>query len=78
MITSLNRKDPACIGKLTFFDVFHPGPIYANRKIMLLFAGHSTGMASDTFTVVDYEPIICHASGIIDLNGKETKNILDI
>lgn len=78
MITSLNRKDPACIRKLTFLDVFDPGTIYANRKIMLLFAGHSTGMASDTFTVVDDEPIICHASGIIDLNGKETKNILDV
>ena len=44
---------------------------------MLLFAGHSTGMAPDTFTVVDDEPIICHASGIIDLNGKETKTILE-
>jgi hypothetical protein len=43
---------------------------------MLLFAGHSTGMAPDTLTVVDDEPIICHASRIIDLNGKETKNIL--
>lgn len=78
MITSLNRKNPACIRKLTFLDVFHPRPIYANWKIMLLFAGHSTGVASDTFTVVDDEPIICHASRIIDLNGKETKNILNI
>ncbi len=76
MITSLNRKDTSSIWEIAFLDIFHPGPIYTNRKIMLLFAGHSTGMAPDTFTVVDDKPIICHASRIIDLNGKETKNIL--
>ncbi len=76
MITSLNRKDAASIWEMAFLDIFNPRPIYTNRKIMLLLAGHCTGMASDTFTVVDDEPIICHASRIIDLNGKETKNIL--
>jgi hypothetical protein len=76
VITSLHRKDPTGVWEITLFDIFHPGSIDANRKIMLLFARNSAGMTADTFTVVDDEPIICHASRIIDLNGKETKNIL--
>jgi hypothetical protein len=78
VITSLNRKYPACVGKFTFLDVLHPGPIHTDRQIMFLLASHSTGMTSDAFPIVDNEPKIRHASRIIDLNAKETKNILDI
>ena len=76
MITSLNRKDPACIGEFPFLDIFYPGPIHADRHIMFLLASYSAGVTSDAFTIVDDEPEFCHAFRIIDLNGKETKTIL--
>ena len=78
MITSLYRKDAACIWEFPFLDIFHPRAIYSDRKIMLLLASDSTGVTSDAFPVVDDEPKFCHAFRIIDLNGKETKNILNI
>lgn len=76
MVASLNRKDPARIGEFPFLDIFHPCSIYADRHIMFLLASYSAGVTSNTFPIVDDEPEFCHASRIIDLNGKDTKNIL--
>ncbi len=78
MITALNRKNSARIWKGSFFDVFDPGTIYPDREIVLLLARHSAGVTADAFPVIDDKPEVCHTSAIIDLNGKETKNILRV
>lgn len=76
MITALNRKNPARIWKVSFFDVFDPGTIHPDRKIVFLLTGHSAGVTADASSVIDDKPEIGHTCAIIDLNGKDTKNIL--
>jgi hypothetical protein len=78
VVASLNRKDPAGIREFTFFNIFDPGSINADWDIMFLLASYSAGVTSDAFAIVDDEPEFCHAVRIIDLNGKETKNILNV
>ena len=78
MVASLNRKHTAGVRELPFFNIFYPGSINADWHIMLLLASYSAGVTSDAFAIVDDEPEFCHAVRIIDLNGKETKNILNV
>jgi len=55
MVTPHDGKQPPCIGKRTFFDLFDPGAVHAYRNLMFTFAGGGTGMTTDAFTVIDDE-----------------------
>lgn len=57
VVAARDLKYAACVGENAFFDVLHPGPIYAQRHLVLGFARHCTGMASDAFAVIDYEAV---------------------
>lgn len=35
------------------FDIFYPGPVHAERHIMLGFAGYRTGVAANALAIVD-------------------------
>jgi hypothetical protein len=58
MIATLHRKNSAGAWKFTLFDVLNPRAIYADRQVMFLFTGNSTGMTSNALAIVDDEPVV--------------------
>jgi hypothetical protein len=57
MITTHDGKQTARIGELSFFYLLNPGPIDSNWNLMFRFASSRTGVATDTFSIVDYESV---------------------
>ena len=53
MITPSNGKYPSRIWKSSFLYLLYPGPIDADRHIMLGFASDCASVASDAFSVVN-------------------------
>ena len=53
MIAACHLKYAARVGKDSFLDVLHPGPIDAHRNLVLGLAGNGAGVASDAFSVID-------------------------
>jgi hypothetical protein len=58
MITAHHRKQPACVGKRAFFDVFNPSSINADRNFVFRFASHCAGVTADTFAVINDKAVI--------------------
>lgn len=55
MVAAHNRKEPARVRKRPLLNVLDPRAIHANRNLVFRLACNSTGVAADTFSVVDYE-----------------------
>lgn len=53
MVAPHHRKQPLRVGELAFLDVLDPGPIHADRYIMLRLARDGAGMTSNASSVVD-------------------------
>jgi hypothetical protein len=60
VVAAHDRKQSAIVGKGAFLDVLDPGPIHADRHLVLAFAGHGAGMTADALAVVDHEPKCRH------------------
>jgi hypothetical protein len=52
MIATHHAKQSPRIGKLAFFDVFYPRPIYSDGNLMLRFARNCASVATDTFSII--------------------------
>jgi hypothetical protein len=57
MVAARDLKDAPGVGKYAFFNVFHPCSIYTHRDRVLSLARHRAGVASDAFTIIDYEAV---------------------
>ena len=55
MVAAHHAEQPSRIGELAFFYVFDPGPVNADRHVVLGFAGDGARVATDAFAVVDDE-----------------------
>jgi len=62
VVAAVDEKIAASVGKLAFFDVFHPGSIHANGHIVFGLARDSTGVTADALALVNYESILRHES----------------
>jgi len=58
VVTAHYIKEPACVGKLAFFDVFYPCPIYADWNIVFRFTSHRASMATNTFAVINDKAVV--------------------
>ena len=68
MVTTMNRKFPRAFRKFTFLNVFHVGAIDANRHIVLTFASHGAGMASNAHSII-YNKSVIHLIGVSRIFG---------
>jgi hypothetical protein len=66
---------PTDVGKLTFLDVFHPGPEHAHRNVMLLLAGHRAGVAPDTTILIDYKSVPQSALPAHHISSRHQRNL---
>jgi len=57
MITPHDGKQSPGVRKDAFFNLFDPGSIDADRHVMLRFAGCRTGVAANTFSIVNYKSV---------------------
>jgi hypothetical protein len=58
-----NREEEASrIGKGSALDGLDPASIYADRNVVLSFAGDGARVTADAFSKIDGEPIVGHAS----------------
>jgi hypothetical protein len=57
MIASRDLKYAPGIGVQAFFDVFHPGSVYADGYLIFSFACDRAGVASDALAIIDYEAV---------------------
>src|SRR5581483_10290964 len=57
VITSSDLKYAAGIGKSSLLDIFHPRAVDSEGHVVLRFAGHGTGVATDAFAIIDDEPV---------------------
>jgi hypothetical protein len=73
MVATMNRKFPRAFGEFTFLNVFHMGTIDANRHIVLTFASHGAGMASDTHSII-YNKSVIHLIGVSRIFGQGNIN----
>jgi hypothetical protein len=53
MVASHDRENSSGMREFTFFNLFNIGSVNSNWNIMFTFAGRSTGMATDTFSVIN-------------------------
>jgi hypothetical protein len=53
VVATENAKVPAGMRKFPFFDILHPSSEDPHRDLVFLFAGHSTGVATDTAFLID-------------------------
>jgi len=63
MVASMDGKFSSGIWESPLFNIFHMGAIHTDGNIMLTFASHCAGMASDTHAVIYYKSVIhisCH------------------
>ena len=57
MITARDLKYTARVWENAFLDIFHPGPVHTHRDLVLGFARHGAGVASDALAVIDYKAV---------------------
>lgn len=57
MIATRDLKDAARVRELAFLDVLDPGAIHAYGDLVLGFAGHGAGVATDAPAIVDDESV---------------------
>jgi hypothetical protein len=58
VVTTHYGKYTPCIGKFTFFHLFHPGAKNADGYVVFRLAGGGTGVAADAFSVVNDEAVL--------------------
>ena len=73
MVTTMNRKFPRAFREFTFLNVFHVGAIDTNRHIVLTFASHSAGMASNAHSII-YNKSVIHLIGVSRIFGQGNIN----
>jgi hypothetical protein len=57
MIAARDLKYAAGVGENAFLHVLDPGAVHADRHLVLGFARHRAGVASDALAVIDYEAV---------------------
>jgi hypothetical protein len=57
MVTARDLKYASGVGENAFLNVLDPCPVDAHRNLVLGFARHGAGVASDAFAVIDYEAV---------------------
>ena len=57
MIAARDLKYAARVREDALLDVLDPGPVHAHRHLVLGFARHRAGVASDALAVIDYEAV---------------------
>jgi len=57
MVAARDLKYAARVWESAFLDIFDPGPVHANRHLVLGFARHCAGVTSDALAVIDYEAV---------------------
>jgi hypothetical protein len=57
MVAACDLKYAARVGENAFLNVLDPGPVHAQRHIVLGFARHRTGVTTDALAVIDYEAV---------------------
>ena len=57
MVAARDLKYAARVGERALLDVFDPSPVHAYRHLVLGFAGHGAGVATDAFAIVDDETV---------------------
>lgn len=55
MIATHHRKQTLGVRELAPLNVFHPGPIHADRDVVLRLASDRTSMASNTAPIINNE-----------------------
>ena len=55
MIAAHHRKQSSRVGESSFFDVFNPRSINAERNVVFRFAGDGAGVATNAFAVINYK-----------------------
>ncbi len=60
VVTAIDQKITARVGELTLLDILHPRSIDPDGHIMFRLARHRTGMAADTFALVDHKGVPGH------------------
>jgi len=58
MIAALHGKNSAGTGEFSLFNVLHPGTIYADRQLVLLFARNGASVTSNALAIVDNEAVL--------------------
>jgi hypothetical protein len=57
MIAARDLKHTPSIRVKAFFDVLHPGSVYADGYLIFSFACDCAGVASDALAIIDYEAV---------------------
>jgi hypothetical protein len=57
MIAARDLKYAASVRENALLDVFDPSPVYADGNLILGFARHRAGVASDALAIIDYEAV---------------------
>ena len=60
MVAAVDEKIAAGVGKLAFFDVLYPCTIHTDGHIVFGLARDGTGVAADTFALINYESVLRH------------------
>jgi hypothetical protein len=58
VIATVDSEEPTSVRIDAFFDVLYPGTVHTQGNIVFRLASDRTGMAADTFAVVDEEAVI--------------------
>jgi hypothetical protein len=53
VVAAKDRKEPSSIGKFPLFNVFDPGAVDAEWNLILLFAGHGAGVATNASLLIN-------------------------
>ena len=72
MIATRDLKDAARVRENALLDVFHPGPIHADRHRILGLARHRARVTSDAFAIVDYEAVFHPPKGLPQKTNNHT------
>ena len=56
MVAAQNRKEALSVRERPLFYILYPGPVHTNGHLMFGLAGYRTGVAANTFPVIDEEP----------------------
>jgi hypothetical protein len=57
VITAHDRKDPSGMWEIAFLNLLDPSSEHTDRDIVFGFAGGGTGMAANTFSVVNNKTV---------------------
>lgn len=58
VVAACNLEVAAVVGERAGFDIFDPSTINTKRNFVLAFAGSRTGMAANTFAVINNEAVV--------------------